>query len=137
MSIIRVVMVLQNLGSTDPSWDYVHIANWNSIEVNLAIVVTCLIVLKPLFRKFAPKLFTTSAQGPVLGEEYHDATTRRREISASTSRRPTLEIGGGEVLGNEKQLLGSDASSADVESQVSSSGGIGHMARDDRRATES
>ena len=45
-----------------------------------------------------------------------------------TSRRLTLEIGGGEALGNEKQLLGSDASRADVESQASSSGRIGHMA---------
>ena len=128
MSIIRVVIILQNLKSTDPSWDYVRIANWNSIEVNLAIIVTCLIVLKPLFRKLVPKLFTTSAQGPVLGEEYHDAMTRRPGISALTSRQLTPEIGGGEVLGNEKQLLGSDASRADVESQASSSGRIGHMA---------
>ena len=107
ISIIRVVMILQNLKSTDPSWDFVYIANWNSIEVNSAIVISCLIVLKPLLRKLVPRLFTAD-QDPILGEEY--------------------KVSGGEVAGNEKQLLGSVESGPDADSQASSSGRIGHMA---------
>jgi len=31
--------------------------NWTSVEVNLAIICACLMMLKPLVAKFFPKLF--------------------------------------------------------------------------------
>lgn len=64
MSIVRVAILLGNVGTYDASWDFVQIAYWNSIEVNSAIVVSCLIVLKPLFRKLIQKVFPASDQSP-------------------------------------------------------------------------
>jgi len=146
MSITRLVILLQNLKSTDPSWDFVHIANWNAIEVNSAIVVVCLIVLKPLFRKFAPRLAIGSDRGPVLHEAHGRTLTRRPRILGLWTTRWSTAVetgegegeGEGEVLGdeNEKQLARCDASRADVESQGSSGGRAGQMAEGDQRARE-
>ena len=137
MSIIRITVLLRNVSTYDASWDFVHIANWNSIEVNSAIVVSCLIVLKPLIRKLSTKLFPASDQDLIQDEPYPgysgETMRRRARMSGLTPRRLTVvEMGGAEELGNEKRLAGGDASPVDVESQTSGSGSgsgrICHMA---------
>ena len=54
MSCMRIIIINQFVGSRDTTWDWVQISNWNAIEINSAVVVSCLIVLRPLFRKVAP-----------------------------------------------------------------------------------
>jgi len=104
MSFLRAIMLNRFAGSKDPTWDYVFIAEWNAIEINSAILVSCLIVLKPLFRKLVPRLFTASDQGPMLERAYGETGTP-----------------------------GGDASGADIESQ-SSSGKTGHAAGEGQRS---
>ena len=45
--------------STDFMWDYAPISYWTCVEINGAIIIPCLILLKPLFRKLLPKFFST------------------------------------------------------------------------------
>ena len=54
--------------SNDFTWDYVAINYWNCIEVNGAILIPCLVVLKPLVRKFWPG-FSSSSHEPISGFE--------------------------------------------------------------------
>ncbi|KAK1749929.1 hypothetical protein QBC47DRAFT_395237 [Echria macrotheca] len=58
VSILRIVWVRQFVASADFLWDYVYINYWNCVEVNSAIVLPCMVVLKPLFRKLWPGAFS-------------------------------------------------------------------------------
>lgn len=49
ISALRAVWINALFKSSDPSWDFVAVSNWNSVEVNTAIVCVCLLVTKPLF----------------------------------------------------------------------------------------
>ena len=54
ISILRAVIIAAILKSADFTWDSTAIANWTVVETNLAIVVACLIVLKPLVVRLFP-----------------------------------------------------------------------------------
>jgi len=65
VSIIRAIFVQKAMdeGAADPSHAYIAIANWSIVEVNTAVVVPCLIVLKPLIAKLWPGVFGRSSRG--------------------------------------------------------------------------
>ena len=58
MSILRAVWINDTFYSKDVTWDFVAINNWTAVEVNVAILVPCLIVLKPLLARLLPSLST-------------------------------------------------------------------------------
>jgi len=130
MSLVRLIIIKQYISSRDASWDYVPITNWNSIEINSAIVVSCIIVLKPLMRRLVPSLFTASDQGPMPDRACVETRTRTRGLSPRWLT--TLEAS----RDTTKQLTGGDTSVADLESQASIGGRMGHIPREDQRAAE-
>lgn len=42
--------------TADPTWDYAVVQYWTLVEMNIAIVIACLLVLKPLLAKMFPAL---------------------------------------------------------------------------------
>ena len=64
VSIIRAVIITQLAQSLDFTWDFVPIAHWNCVEVNVAIVCACLLTMKPLINKKWPGFLSEpSAEG--------------------------------------------------------------------------
>jgi len=64
VSIIRLVMLVQEKGTPDPDFTYngTTLTYWTVIEVNTAIVVACIMTLKPLVSKVFPGLL--DSRGP-------------------------------------------------------------------------
>ncbi|GAB1311861.1 hypothetical protein MFIFM68171_02071 [Madurella fahalii] len=52
ISILRAIWLNARYPRPDMTWDLTSIANWSSVEINIAIVCACLTTLKPLFQKF-------------------------------------------------------------------------------------
>ena len=48
VSVLRLNSLCLGSKTTDPTWDYVGVAIWSSVELNTAIICTCLPTLKPL-----------------------------------------------------------------------------------------
>ncbi|KAK1854651.1 hypothetical protein CCHR01_02692 [Colletotrichum chrysophilum] len=74
VSILRIPSLASAFKSTDPTFDSPGIAEWSIIELNTAIVCACLITLKPLARRFFPRL---------LGSTNHDVGRERGPGSGS------------------------------------------------------
>ena len=115
ISVLRLVVISQYISSMDATWDFAFITNWNFIEVNSAILVPCLIVLKPLMRKLFPKLFA-----------YPDPDQGQLALGTSASdiispAQVKVKSGGGTGDRSEKGFMGSDTTAIDVESRASSS----------------
>ncbi|KAK5659580.1 hypothetical protein OQA88_782 [Cercophora sp. LCS_1] len=53
ISILRIIWIKEALAndSQDPLYDYATLSYWNCVEVNSAIIIPCLVVMRPLFRK--------------------------------------------------------------------------------------
>lgn len=83
ISILRAIFIDQALKNSDFSWAFVSVANWSMAEPNIAIVVPCLVVMKPLtsrawssFRSLTLRVMPPDssssrnggANGPVSGE---------------------------------------------------------------------
>ncbi|KFX95781.1 hypothetical protein O988_05637 [Pseudogymnoascus sp. VKM F-3808] len=62
-SILRLYSLHIISTSTDIVWDIPDIAKWPSVEVNIGIVCACLPLLKPLIRRFAPRLLGNTLLG--------------------------------------------------------------------------
>lgn len=65
--------------STDPSWENIGAAIWSSIELNVAIIASCLPTLRPLLAKLLPGAGLSSAR--------NDRSTYMRYGSASAAQR--------------------------------------------------
>ncbi|KAK4454220.1 hypothetical protein QBC34DRAFT_471045 [Podospora aff. communis PSN243] len=80
VSIIRLVILVQEKGTPDPDFTYngTNLTYWTVIEVNTAIVVACIMTLKPLVSRIFPVLLDS----------------RRPSVETSiTSSDPPLTIG--------------------------------------------
>ncbi|KAM5344965.1 hypothetical protein ACJ41O_010827 [Fusarium nematophilum] len=60
ISIIRLQTLKLAASTSDPNWDNVGAATWSFIELNTAIIATCLPTIRPIFAKAMPRLFGTS-----------------------------------------------------------------------------
>ncbi|KAK4168120.1 hypothetical protein QBC43DRAFT_366631 [Cladorrhinum sp. PSN259] len=57
ISVLRAIWLNALYLQRDVTWDMTQIANWSSVEINVAVVCACLTTLKPLFQKvFRPWL---------------------------------------------------------------------------------
>ncbi|KAJ0153920.1 Transcriptional activator somA [Fusarium oxysporum f. sp. albedinis] len=68
VSFLRLHYSLTNASSDDPFWASITPTYWACIEVNMAIICACLMTLRPLVEKYAPKLllsrFSSRHQNP-------------------------------------------------------------------------
>ena len=89
ISILRAAWINALFKSKDPSWDFVAVSNWNSIEVNTAIVCVCLLVTKPLFVKLWERVrpkppITTSETASSSGTADRSDSGPRRPVYPSS-----------------------------------------------------
>ena len=63
-SILRLVNLVQIQSSPSPDFTYagIFLTYWTTVEVNVVIVVACLMTLKPLMARLFPRVFTDSYQ---------------------------------------------------------------------------
>ena len=99
------------------TWDYVPIVHWNFIEVHAAIVVPCLIVLKPLLRKFFPKFFATSHPEDIADVQGSGSGELRPSPPPMVVVQPSQDASSG----SEKGFTGGEKSSVDVDLESNSS----------------
>ncbi|CAI4214399.1 unnamed protein product [Parascedosporium putredinis] len=69
ISILRAVWIHGLFDAIDSTYDFTAITNWTVVEVNTAIAIPCLLVLKPLLNKILPRFF--SASGPHRNQVYN------------------------------------------------------------------
>lgn len=62
ISLLRAVWIKALLDSTDPTWDFVAVSNWTSVEVNASIMCASLLATKPLITRLRQKLLPGSSQ---------------------------------------------------------------------------
>jgi len=60
ISVLRAIWIAQLYHSTDFMWDFAFISYWNSVELNGAIILPCLVVMRPLLRKLWPRSLMNS-----------------------------------------------------------------------------
>ncbi|KAM5370443.1 hypothetical protein ACJA88_010024 [Fusarium oxysporum] len=100
VSFLRLHYSLTNASSDDPIWASITPTYWACIEVNMAIICACLMTLRPLVEKYAPKLllsrFSSRHQNP--GYPRHQSvsiethlTLPQRLINSSWERMTTGE----------------------------------------------
>ncbi|CAG5169053.1 uncharacterized protein ALTATR162_LOCUS6991, partial [Alternaria atra] len=82
VSIVRLQQIIVNADVPDATWASARTAYWSAVELNVGILCACLPTLRPLIRKFAPRLLGSS-------NGCHMTTHRLGTIS---SRRTRLEI---------------------------------------------
>ncbi|KAK3344509.1 hypothetical protein B0T25DRAFT_487390 [Lasiosphaeria hispida] len=73
ISVLRIVWIVQLYSSTDFMWDYAFISYWNCVEVNGAIILPCLVVIRPLLRKLWPSSVLNDHASPDGLESYSSA----------------------------------------------------------------
>ena len=87
VSIVRFYYLWFGAKSTDVTWDVAAVAMWSAIELNVAIVCSCLMVMKPLVSRFFPGLFTQDS-----GDENHRlGYIRAPTASSDRCRTQTLQ----------------------------------------------
>ncbi|KAF2185964.1 hypothetical protein K469DRAFT_152150 [Zopfia rhizophila CBS 207.26] len=84
ISIIRLKMIVDSVGSIDFTWDVCQIVWW-SVEVHIAIVCACLPAGKPFFRRHFHK-FIGSSYGASVG-------TRRQTMRSGYAQHPRSRDG--------------------------------------------
>lgn len=60
VSFLRLNSLYLGSKTTDPTWDFVGVAIWTSIELNTAVICACLPTLKPLASRLFPRLLPSS-----------------------------------------------------------------------------
>lgn len=63
MSILRLRSLVSISNSTDPTYDNPPAATWSSVEINVAIICSCLPLLRPLMTRFLPGMFSSHKRG--------------------------------------------------------------------------
>lgn len=80
ISIVRLNELHRTKGSKDPLWDSAATAYWSAIELNVGILCACLPTLRPLIKKFAPRLLGSSQGESHYTHQLGSVQTRRTRI---------------------------------------------------------
>ena len=59
-SLLRLRHLYVLAKSKDLPWDNVQAATWSNVEINLGIICACLPTLRPLIRRFFPRVLATT-----------------------------------------------------------------------------
>lgn len=84
VSFLRLNSLYLGSKTTDPTWDFVGVAIWTSVELNTAIICACLPTLKPLASRLFPPLLLSSRShahyqryGSGIDTHYDTVTSKR------------------------------------------------------------
>ncbi|KAK4158651.1 Phosphoglucosamine mutase [Cladorrhinum sp. PSN259] len=129
LSALRAVWLKELYVKPDVTWHLTEIANWSTIEINIAVVCACLTTLKPLFLKiFGPCIAKISCSRPENGRESRPATIGSSPLQAFRGRvvhslgRPTFMELNSLTTGTFATIKVDKASSADGEDTLGTSG---------------
>lgn len=77
MSILRLQSLVQFRSDTiNPTWDYVNVAIWSDVEVNVGIICICMPSLRLLLTRLFPKVFGGSSNASYVN--YSNSNSRSR-----------------------------------------------------------
>ncbi|PGH12853.1 hypothetical protein AJ80_06562 [Polytolypa hystricis UAMH7299] len=79
VSILRLHSLYIFHQSPDPTWEQPAAAYWSGMELNMGIICACLPTLRPLFGKFAPRVFSSKASMP---SGYNEPSDKNRYARA-------------------------------------------------------
>jgi hypothetical protein len=89
MSILRLSATVQagtGPGSNNPTWEYIAVTRWSTIEGNVGIICACMPSLRILLVKIFPKILGTSRRGYQTYDKY--GSNRPTNASRSRSQAP-------------------------------------------------
>lgn len=81
ISIVRLIQLHRTKDPKDPLWDSADAAYWSAIEINVGILCACIPTLRPLVKKFAPRLIGSTARETLYAPQFGSAQTRRSRIN--------------------------------------------------------
>ena len=108
VSIIRLIILAR--AQTDPillmdyTYNLVSVSYWNSIEINLGIVVACLMTLRPLAARFMPKIFASTVRSRTGGSNRPSAPRPGFAESSTKAGSRNRRGGGGELTNFENDI---------------------------------
>ncbi|KAI7209928.1 hypothetical protein KC333_g8498 [Hortaea werneckii] len=73
ISVLRLVSVYAVTNTDDPTYNNGRTALWSALEINIAIICSCIPTLKSMATRFFPRIFSTQAQSegtPPYGQSY-------------------------------------------------------------------
>ncbi|THC87937.1 hypothetical protein EYZ11_012620 [Aspergillus tanneri] len=82
---LRLRSLLQFANTQNPTWDYVDVGYWSTIEVHVGVICACLPPTRPLLRRLLPSVFGTTQQDM----SYATASQPIRSKSHSDTTSPT------------------------------------------------
>ncbi|CEI63206.1 hypothetical protein FVEN_g253 [Fusarium venenatum] len=89
MSILRLSATVQagtGKGSNNPTWEYIAVTRWSTIEGNVGIICACMPSLRILLVQIFPKILGTSRRGYQTYDKYGSNRPTNGGTNASRSR---------------------------------------------------
>ena len=82
ISVVRVILIWRVIesGNTDVTWNAAATANWNTFEVNIAIICACLTTIKPAVTRMFPNLLASGPASAPLSKGIDVAGGRRQRV---------------------------------------------------------
>lgn len=99
ISVLRLVSVYAVTNTDDPTYNNGRAALWSALEINIAIICSCIPTLKSIATRFFPRIFTTQAQSegtPQYGQSYaaqYSDPGKRLQGNFSAFQRPIIGRG--------------------------------------------
>lgn len=94
-SCIRLHYIIQFIATTNPTWDYTDTIIWTTMEINVAIIVSCLPAVRVYFGQLMPRIFGStmgkSAPGYSSSRGF-GSDSKKLPRSKSSSAMPLSEI---------------------------------------------
>jgi hypothetical protein len=108
-SCIRLHYIIQFIATTNPNWDYTDTIIWTTMEINVAIIVSCLPAVRVYFAQVMPAVFgsTMGKSAPEYSSKGFASDSKKFQRSKSSSGIPLSEI-----MSRERSL------DPDAESQI-------------------
>ncbi|KAK0616436.1 hypothetical protein B0T14DRAFT_568039 [Immersiella caudata] len=125
ISVVRVIMIARDIekGDMDFTWNSATTANWNTFEVNIAILCACLTTVKPAVTRMFPSLSASGPTSAPLSKEIDAARGARRRVGRW--ERDLLDTDGSvDVVEHQRRGMGEvkGAGSRDIETGTGSDG---------------
>ncbi|OJD34097.1 uncharacterized protein BKCO1_25000123 [Diplodia corticola] len=93
-SIVRLVIIQRLPGKPDFTYEQAKVCNWSSIEIMIGIMCQCIVTLKPLAKKIAPKLigYSSDRSGTSIWNMFFSSRGRSRG-TRGRSRGDSIPLG--------------------------------------------
>ena len=96
ISLIRLCYLYFGVQATDITQDVAGVSMWSAIELNVAIVCACLMVMKPLVARLFPRLCLENAESypfsyarpPAISDRFRAGPLHFSETATATTETP-------------------------------------------------